>query len=106
MLGATHWMAPTPPAVGAACITTRSLVVVTGSNVTCANMAVKAAARAAHLHQFSIMTRSPGSVARNARPGTMGMESRMLLGSSHARDPDRRLVAPPLRRFLARARRS
>ena len=34
MLGTTHWMAPTPPAVGAACITTRSLVVVTGSNVT------------------------------------------------------------------------
>jgi|SRR5580692_10608948 hypothetical protein len=101
MLGTTHWMAPTPPTVGAACITTRSLVVVTG-----ANMVVKAPARAAHLHQFSIMTRSPGSVARNARPGTMGMESRMLLGSSHARDPDRRLVAPPLRRFLARARRS
>jgi hypothetical protein len=71
MLGATHWMAPTPPAVGAACITTRSLVVVTGSNVTCANMAVKAAARA-HLRQFSIMARSLGSVARNARPGTRG----------------------------------
>ena len=66
MLGTTHWMAPTPPAVGAACITTRRLVVVTG-----ANMVVKAAARA-HLRQFSIMARSLGSVARNARPGTRG----------------------------------
>ena len=34
MLGTIHWIAPTPPAVGADTIDTRSLVVVTGSNVT------------------------------------------------------------------------
>ena len=37
MLGTIHWIAPTPLAVGAVTIDTRSLVVVTGSKLTLLN---------------------------------------------------------------------